>query len=64
MKTLLRLLCCASLLVVIMVFAEAEPGVSAEAPELVEHQTIEVPASSNSSSCTITITMTGIINGD
>jgi hypothetical protein len=67
LKTILRFLCCASLLVVIVVFADAEPGVSAKEPELEEHPTIEATASpgstsSNSSSCTITITMTGIVD--
>ena len=59
MKVMLRFLSCASLLAVIVVFAAAEPGKSAEAPVLKEHMTIQAPASSNSSSCTITITMTG-----
>jgi len=62
LRTLLKFICCASLLVVIVVFADAEPGVYAEAPGLEENPTIKAPASSNSSSCTITITMTGVMD--
>jgi hypothetical protein len=56
-----RLLCFALLLAILLFFAiasspgSAEPAINGNAP------TIETAASSNSSSCTITITMTGIV---
>ena len=64
MRTLLRLLCCISLIAVIVVFAASEPRVSAETPELKKHSTIEAPVSSNSSSGSIMITMTGVVDNE